>query len=118
MHLEGVKNGLSAMTPPMIVVEVALATSPIIRVTMATSPTVIVKVAIVTMTSIPVVKAVAIRSAPIQTTVTRVVTVNKLFTLLIEMCIPPTMSTSLSHSIRRRCDNHQQTNHYDSKQFC
>jgi len=99
MHLEGVKNGLPAMTPPVIVVEVALATSPIIRVAMATSPTDIVEVAVVTMTSIPVVKAVAIRSAPIPTTVTRVVTVNKLFTLLIEMCIPPTTSTPLSHRI-------------------
>ena len=52
-----------------------------------------------------------IGSTTIPPTVTRVVTVNKLFTLLIPVRVSPAPAASLAHRITRRAQNRHQT-HY------
>ena len=79
----------------------------------ATSATVEIVVTIASVTSEIVVESSAtIRSASIPTTVTRVMTVNKLFALLIPVRV--SVAASLAHRISRRAQDEQQPHYQDS----
>ena len=58
-----------------------------------------------------------IGSTSIPTTVTCIVTVNKLFALLIPVRISPAAATSLAHRICRRAEDQQQTHYQDSQKI-
>src|SRR5215216_326427 len=100
----GCQECLSPMTPGSIVIEIAITT--------AASATKDVSVAVASITSEDSNRqsSTTIRSPTIQTTVTRVVAVNKLSTLLIEM--RDSSTASLAHGIRRR--NRYQKTYYQN----
>ena len=81
MHLWSVKKGLPAMTPASIVIEVATAVTASARVYVNVPVSVPAMTSEDTIREIPI----AIRSTTIQTSVTRVMTVNKLSALLIQV---------------------------------
>lgn len=124
MHLEGVKNALPASAPATIIVPIPVAmTAPAfepigsVKAVAPVEAVASVEVAVAAMAPENVAKAVTpipIRSAAIPATITRVVTVNKLFTLLIEL--PGSPATSLGHYVSGHAENQQHTHCDNAKQ--